>query len=254
MTKILVSAILDGRSHMLFDNVTELNSRALNQAITMRMIGGRILGRSETVSRPNIFLWSSTGNNPTISNEMARRLMFVNLNAKTSDLRSRTYSHDNLEAWTLENRPILVWALLTIIQSWIANGSPRFTKRKMPSFGEWVGIVGGILTNAGITGFLDNPRASTIDLDHAYALEFIQAWFLKFALVQTPMVDILSFAVDLDLDIAEGKTDKEKKVHMRKLLERIEGKTFALDDAQVTVRRGVKDGLPTFGLISIETD
>jgi hypothetical protein len=55
-----------------------------------------------------------------------------------------------------QNRGILLGALLTLARAWVANGKPAPKVKPLGSFESWTTVVGGILENAGIDGFLAN--------------------------------------------------------------------------------------------------
>lgn len=236
--KTLVAATLESRSHLFFDDVAEFNSRALIQAITARSIGGRVLGQSVNVERPNHFNWIGTGNNTNIGNEMSRRICWIRLNAKVADIQGRKFKRANLGAWVDENRAHLIWCILVLIQAWIANGKPRFEARSLASFEEWAAVVGGILENAGVEGFLDNRRLPSADSDEAGVREFIRAWHSKYGHASVARNLLVQHAIDMSLSIVEGPSEEQRKVRLRRRLDLIDGRTFPIpDDRTVTVRR-----------------
>ena len=101
-------------------------------------------------------VWIATGNNPEFSNEMARRLVRIRLDAHLERPWQRAeFRHPDLNTWVRANRARLVAACLTLCQAWIAAGRPRGSKT-IGSYENWAGVIGGILETAGIPGFLGN--------------------------------------------------------------------------------------------------
>ena len=67
---------------LLIDNLRlKLDSSAVAAALTAPFWEDRILGQSEMARLPIRCLWIATGNNPEFSNEMARRLVRIRLDA-----------------------------------------------------------------------------------------------------------------------------------------------------------------------------
>jgi len=157
--KMLTAELRLGRPIILLDNVderSEVNSPALAAALTSDIWTDRVLGTSEKVFLPNRALWLMTGNNPRFSLEIARRIVRVRIDPKTERPWLRGgFKHPEILEWSKENRGSLIWALLVLIQKWLAEGRPAGTK-SLGSFGGWAHVIGGILKTAGIEGFLDN--------------------------------------------------------------------------------------------------
>ena len=69
-------------SILLIDNLrNKLDSSAVAAALTAPFWEDRILGASEMARLPIRCVWIATGNNPEFSNEMARRLVRIRLDA-----------------------------------------------------------------------------------------------------------------------------------------------------------------------------
>ncbi len=114
-------------SLILIDNLRrQLDSSALSAALTAPFWEDRVLGISEMVRLPIRCLWVATGNNPEFSNEMARRLIRIRLDARVDQPWRRSgFRHPNLTAWVKANRGKLVAACLTLCRAWVAAGMPR---------------------------------------------------------------------------------------------------------------------------------
>lgn len=256
MQKMLLAAFLETRSHMFFDDVVEFNNRALLQSLTARNVGGRVLGSTKTAERPNNANWIATGNNPIIMSEMARRIVDVRLNLKNVDVQNRSFRHPHLFSFVKENRGDLVWAILTLIQNWIALGEPRFEERSRASFEDWGAKVGGVLMSAGVEGFLDNTnRRKLADMNDAAIREFAHDWLKRFGKMNPQsMAELFSFAMDAGLDICDGNNDDQKKSRFMRRLPAMEERTFRIDGQDYMVRSvQAENGSTSFYLQQLET-
>lgn len=250
MNKSLIAELMQGHSHMFYDDVKDFNSRELLRALTSKRIGGRILGSNRTISRDNNFSWIATGNNPGIGSEMDRRIVWIRLNAKMANIQDRKFKYKNLEGFILGTtspevvegvRGMAVRAILTLIQYWIntAQMAP-FLVRERKSFEDWSAKVGGVLQAIGVEGFLDNRKDLGQDADEAGIKTFVKAWVTRFGTDRrmTP-TEIYNWALsDVNLDIIEGATEDQKKSRFLKKLPTIEGRTFSIEGFDHMVMSG----------------
>ena len=157
--KRITAFLMDGRLIILLDNLHgTLDSDALAAVLTETMWSDRILGKSETVDLPNQALWLATGNGVTLSDELLRRTLPILLDAGMEEPHLRAVSefkHADLKTWVRSSRADLIWACLTIGQTWVAAGRPPGSV-SLGSFESWSATMGGILEVAGIDGFLGN--------------------------------------------------------------------------------------------------
>lgn len=241
MQKGLLAAIIETRSHLFFDDVKDFNNRSLLQSITAPEIGGRELGSTRNIKRPNVFNWVATGNNPLIGSEMERRLCWVRLNRKVADVQSIKFTHDDLPGWIGQNRSRIIAAVLTMIQYWIDLGQPLFMERKRVSFEDWSRKVGGVLEVCGVEGFLDNKIISSADIDETATKDFVKAWLKKFAFTKVTVGGLFTFALDMELDIIEGNNDDQKKSRFPKRLRSMEGRVFPIEGVDYMVQTSLDD-------------
>lgn len=166
---------------VLIDNVAEtIDSASLSAMLTAYPTWtDRVLGRSETRSVPVTMTWMATGNNPSRSREMARRIVTIRLdsNVERPELRT-TFRHENLPEWATAHRAELVDACLTLVQAWIADGA-KPGKAVMGSYDAWARVHSGILATCGVKGFLENrERADAITVSEDLLwMEFCNAWW-----------------------------------------------------------------------------
>lgn len=123
--------------------------------------------------------WLVTGNNPTFSREIARRVVRIRINAQMERpwLRSG-FRHADLSTWTLKECPRLLWAVLTSARAWVVAGRPPGTET-MGSFESWAVILGGILAVADVPDFLANREVVYLraETEREAWLELLSAWW-----------------------------------------------------------------------------
>ena len=155
--KRLTAKLVTSPVAVVIDNLKRpLEASALASAITATFWEDRLLGGSEIVRVPVRSVWMGTGNNPRLSNEMARRTVRIRLNAAVERPWLREgFRHADLRGWALAHRGELIHAALVFGQGWIAAGRPRSSAR-LGMFEEWAAVMGGVLEVAGVPGFLAN--------------------------------------------------------------------------------------------------
>ncbi len=156
--KKITATLMTGASVISIDNVTEpLDSSEVAAAITAPIWSDRILGHSEMVKIPQSATWIANGNNIRLGGDLPRRCYWIRLDAKTSRPWQReNFLHSDLPEWVLKNRGDLISAVLTLAQGWFTADRPASGSPVIGGFLEWSKVIGGILTYAGISGFLDN--------------------------------------------------------------------------------------------------
>ena len=208
-------------SILLIDNLrSKLDSAAVAAALTAPFWEDRILGASEMARLPIRCIWIATGNNPEFSNEMARRLVRIRLDAHVERPWQREgFQHPELSTWVRTNRARLVAACLTLCQAWMAAGRPRGTLT-IGSYENWVGVIGGILEVAGIPGFLGNldEMMEASDSEGAVWRGFVSAWWNRFGTAGGRHVDLyeVALACEPPLQLGSGTrtlaTDPSREV------------------------------------------
>lgn len=255
MQKALLSAIIETRSHLFFDDVLDFNNRSLLQSITAQEIGGRELGVTRNISRPNLFNWVATGNNPHVRAEMERRICWIRLNALTPDIQKRRFKHDDFPGFVMQNRSLIISHILTLIQYWIDMGMPLYEERRRASFEDWSRKVGGVLMCAGVTGFLSNRPPMASDMDETANRTFIKEWLKKFQFEQVSVHKLFDHALMMELDIIEGNNDDQKKQRFPKKLHTLNGRVFVVNGIPYVVRAGLDlEGDPVFSLSKHEPE
>ena len=156
--KSLSAAILAGNSLTMFDNLDAiLKSGHLSQAITCERWTDRKLGITEEMNLPQRTTFIVSGNNIRLGGDLGCRCYWINLDRDVPQpWRGVTYKHPNLKLWVMENRGQLLCALLTLARAWFRAGKPKADCIVLGNFESWCETIGGILSYAGLDGFLAN--------------------------------------------------------------------------------------------------
>jgi putative DNA primase/helicase len=157
--KRLTAKLITALTIVLIDNVKRrLDSGALSAALERPLWEDRHLGLSRTVVVPIRCVWVCTANNPSTSDEIARRTARVRIDPQMETPWERSgFRHSDLRAWVRDHRGELLWAILTLVRHWVACGRPR-GDQSIGYYESWTAVVGGILKAAGIGGFLGNRQ------------------------------------------------------------------------------------------------
>ena len=216
--KRLTAKLRLGPVAVVIDNLRRrLESSALSSAITALIVEDRILGQSEMVRLPVRCVWTATGNNPAVSNEIARRTVRIRLDAKVDRPWLRDgFCHPDLRQWIAEERGALVWAALVLALAWIAEGRPLGSK-KLGMFEDWSQVIGGILEVARIPGFLANAEEfyEASDAELAAWRTFVSVWWEKYRDEEVGVGDLWKLVnpedgEPIDLDLGKGNERSQR--------------------------------------------
>jgi hypothetical protein len=207
---------MGGPVFILIDNLRQqLDSAALSGALTAGTWRDRILGHTKLATVPVRAVWVATGNNISLSNEMARRSVWIRLDAKVDKPWTRSgFKHQKLRQWALEHRGDLVHAVLTIIQGWFAAGCPA-GDAILGSFEDWAGTMSGILNVAEVPGFLGNNDQLYQEADEEIRAlrEFVLAWWEKFDRQRVGVAELYIFVSGNNLlpeVLGDGKEQSQR--------------------------------------------
>ncbi len=158
LTKTVSTLVNEGARWCPFDNLNAAVMLGnLASALTTPTYRARLLHSNRTVNAPIRWVWAAVANNIKGSSENLRRMVMIELDAHTAAPEKRDgWRHADLPGWVMENRSKLVWACLTLIQNWVAKGMELWEGKALNSFEGWSRVMGGILRDAGVRGFLDN--------------------------------------------------------------------------------------------------
>lgn len=208
--KRITTLLLQATQFVRFDNIKKIKSESLSAVLTVPEWRGRILGVSKMpLLKNDVRLWTACGNNPDLSDEIARRVVPIRLDANSEHPELRTgFRHPDLLCWVLKHRAELVSACLSIVQVWINKGMPK-GKATLGKFEAWAGVMGGILEVAGIKSFLtDRESLGSSDLQSTEWKSLCEEWFAKHGDLAVSATDILSLAKERNilLDVWAGRS------------------------------------------------
>lgn len=148
--KRITAALLAGRRIMHFANCRgHLDDPALEEAITAKEFGDRILGRSENVELANEIEFSLSANTEiTFKADLAQRARTIRLFLQGENPNGRRFNRPDLHAWVIEHRADLLSAIFALIQHWHEQGMPD-GPTPFASYPEWARVVGGVMITAG---------------------------------------------------------------------------------------------------------
>ena len=142
--KRLLAIGMAGDTVVHIDNVTKpFGSGRLDSAITARSIKGRLLGTNSNLEVPWQTVLFASGNNMTFIGDMARRVIPIDLDAKTEHPEARSdFTHRRLLDWVGAERPRLVTAALTVLRAfWVAGCPQEPETSEYGSFEPWSDLI-----------------------------------------------------------------------------------------------------------------
>jgi hypothetical protein len=176
--KVVTAALLQDQEVVIFDDVPALRLRTLSRLLTAETWEARLLGTNRLSALPNLATWVVTGANITLGADLARRVVWIRLDAKHWRPWERTgFRHPDLLGYARRHRADILWALLTCVRSYFARGCPHASAPVMGGFEAWARLVGGVLARCGVEGFLQNRERlyDEVDQQHAGWPEFLTA-------------------------------------------------------------------------------
>lgn len=137
LEKRITAELIEGSPVLFLDNLnnTAFRSDLLASAITERPARVRVLGRSQMVPLNPSALIVLTGNGLTVSEDLARRFITIELDPKTEDPEARRFSND-IRLDVTRDRTKLLAAALTIWR-WGRLEQDLPTGRPLGSFETW---------------------------------------------------------------------------------------------------------------------
>jgi hypothetical protein len=147
--KRLLATLKSGAPVVVLDNLKGyLSSSALEGWLTAHSYEDRILGTSDNLSGEKKSTTIITGNGLTVSPDMRRRTLWIELFLEDLKAENRSIKAP-LEVGDLHRlRPQVLSALWAMVREWDKAGRPEAAKTHA-SFIQWSKIIGGILEHAG---------------------------------------------------------------------------------------------------------
>ena len=175
IAKELLTAVMEGRSYTLLDNCKgHLDSAQLEAFVTSVRWKGRILGVSKSFCGENNVTVLITGNGCTVSPDIRRRSLFVELFMEQERAEDRKFKRILDDGEFLVMRPRILAALWALVREWDAAGRPK-PSRTHTAFPRWAEIIGGIVEFAGYGCLLKTAEIpSAADVDGADMRELVK--------------------------------------------------------------------------------
>ena len=149
--KVLDAAAVGAEPYLFFDEVEgNVKNATLNAFMTSDFWKGRLMGSLVSFTCPKQTICFLTGNNLSLSPDVARRTLMSTLYVEESDVQERVIEHV-LSTKTLASsakRSDILSALWALVRAWNAAGRPKCS-RTLGGFEAWCDIFGGIVENAG---------------------------------------------------------------------------------------------------------
>ena len=220
-----LSWLRDHPQVILIDNLgMPLKSGNLASILTAITYTDRVIGSSDSITVVVDAMWIATGNNPYLSVEMNRRAVRIRLDAHSEHPdEGRMFKYLDLRAEVSGMRPMLVWSILTMVQAWVKSGRQYENKggaSVMGMYDNWARVIGGILSVAGIEGFLENRTEQRIlnDTDTQQFSPLFASWSDKFGDMKVSTFDLWSITEDMnDIDLGNGP-EHSRRIRLGKLL------------------------------------
>jgi hypothetical protein len=235
--KSITAHLLKGESMICYDNIeADFRSPSLSSAITTSRWSDRILGLSQSVEIIQHACWYATGNGVTLGGDLPRRTIGIDLDAAIPRPAERVgFRHPAIKNWVLDHRGELLGKALTIIRAWILAGRPTGSlagRVGMGSFEEWVEMIDGILTFAGMEHFDENREKlySYVNEESENLSKMLDAAYPYFtsdgtrngrpeAFTTKEFVKVISTSIALRADAAVKIAAENKEIFPRKLLD-----------------------------------
>ena len=255
--KRITAKLRSGATFIVVDNVRRpLSSSALASAITATVWEDRLLGSSDQVRLPIRCCWVANGNNPALSNEMARRTVSIRLDAKQDRpwLRSE-FRHPNLGEWVTQNRYRIRLAVLVLAKAWYCAGKPApLTTVRLGMFEDWCRVIGGILDVAGIDGFLANLDQfyADSDSDGEAVRALLQLWWDEFGSTAVGVSSLFPLAEQAGIDLGD-RGERSQKTRLGKRLRQLRDTRYTLSEGLTLrlVKAGTVHGSAAVKLVQV---
>ncbi len=181
LEKAIFATLAGGARMVVIDNVNvPVNHPSLAMALTANAVTSRRLGHSSMGTAPNLAVWIMTANNASLGDDIARRTVYIRLDARSEMPHLRTHSrfrHPRLMEHVREERDAYIRDIGTAVRYWIALGKPPGSGTVLGMFESWCETLQGILEAVGVTHFLQNKEVvyRQVDTSHEEWADFLAA-------------------------------------------------------------------------------
>jgi hypothetical protein len=148
LRKSILATAMAASPVLFLENVKKhLSSGSLESSMTAPVIKGRVLGQSREIQVENEMIVLITGNGCTISPDLRRRVLVIELFLREARPEDRVIENPLDDARIQASRSEINSALWTIIRAWDKAGRPK-PRISHTSFPVWATMIGGILEHA----------------------------------------------------------------------------------------------------------
>jgi hypothetical protein len=151
--RFITSVALAGELMALIDNVERpFGSAKMDTLLTKTTWDANLLYSNENRTYPMYTIWMCSGKNLQIRKgaDTLRRIVKMRLESEMANPEERQgFLHPDLLGWAEKERGRLVWAALTILRGWVADGRPDQDLPVYGSFEGWSSVVRNALVWAG---------------------------------------------------------------------------------------------------------
>ncbi len=178
--KRIAAELLAGGPTVFLDNLNNMTVRSsqLASAITERPARIRVLGKSEMLPVNATAMIIVTGNGVTLSEDLVRRFITIELDARTEHPESRQFNTNPLQ-FIRYNRAALLAAALTVWR-WGRQQSQLDSGRPLGSFDQWCSWVRDPLLALGCQDVVERINdAKMDDNDRQELFEIFIAWWKR---------------------------------------------------------------------------
>lgn len=244
INKQIGTDLREGHPIIFFDNVKgKVRSASLEAALTLGFYRGRILGVSENIHARICNTWVMSANNAVLGEEMNRRTVRIRIDADQTRAQKKVgYTIRRIREWTVEHRPELLLAVLTLLTSWTAAGMPDVDIDERESFEAWSRLMASLLGHLGIEGLLAETDDAEDGFEEGEAEALCVAWFDRYGLDEirsSDLVPVLMTGAHLEQTIGERQTERGYSTALGMWLDTVRDREFG---AFRVVRSGQRSG------------
>lgn len=162
VAKLLLATVREARPLVFFDNLKgHLSSETLEGFLSAPIFEGRKLGVNEYIRAENLATVFITGNGLTVSPDMRRRSLFVELRLEVERAEDRIFKRPLDMPTLLAMRPKVLASLWSLVLNWQTKGCP-LPSRSHSAFTSWSNIIGGIVEASGLGCPLETAEVATV--------------------------------------------------------------------------------------------
>ncbi len=222
--KVLLTAVREGRAVVFLDNLKgRLNCPPLEAFCSAPVWTDRKLGVNESITADNLATVFITGNGLTVSPDMRRRSLFVELHLEAERAEDRQFRRPLDLPALLAMRPKILGALWSMVNHWNTQGRPA-PRRSHSAFPSWANVVAGIVEAAGFACPLSTANVTAAaDQDGDDMRQLVKAMAANCEPI--PFADLVTLARGLGcfeaiIGADEIELDRKAKAMLARLLVR----------------------------------